>query len=104
MDLEDLQPAGRGGAVLPRLRGLLRALRHLGLRLRRTHHACVYLGKRGALLAPVVRSAAAAQSACLMDPGAEIVDVVDEDDNVVGYAARAEVRARKLLHLSLIHI
>ncbi|HZJ50829.1 MAG TPA: NUDIX domain-containing protein [Actinomycetota bacterium] len=33
-----------------------------------------------------------------MDPGAEIVDVVDEDDNVVGYAARAEVRARKLLH------
>src|SRR5680860_1615608 len=33
-----------------------------------------------------------------MDPGAEVVDVVDEDDRVVGYAARAEVRAKKLLH------
>ena len=34
----------------------------------------------------------------MMDPAAEIVDVVDADDQVVGYAARAEVRARKLLH------
>lgn len=34
----------------------------------------------------------------MIDPAAEIVDVVDEDDHVVGYAARAEVRAKKLLH------
>jgi isopentenyldiphosphate isomerase len=33
-----------------------------------------------------------------MDPGAEIVDVVDEEDHVVGFAPRAEVRASKLLH------
>jgi 8-oxo-dGTP pyrophosphatase MutT (NUDIX family) len=32
------------------------------------------------------------------DPGAEIMDVVDEHDRVVGRAARREIRRRKLLH------
>jgi isopentenyldiphosphate isomerase len=33
-----------------------------------------------------------------MDPGAEIIDVVDRNDRVIGYASRAEVRTKKLLH------
>ena len=33
-----------------------------------------------------------------MDPGNEIVAVVDEDNNVVGSAARREMRARRLPH------
>jgi 8-oxo-dGTP pyrophosphatase MutT (NUDIX family) len=33
-----------------------------------------------------------------IDPGIEILDVVDEQDRVVGRASRREVRARRLLH------
>lgn len=33
-----------------------------------------------------------------MDPGDELVDVVDEDDQIVGVVTRREVRARSLLH------
>ena len=33
-----------------------------------------------------------------MDPGDEIVAIVDEDNNVVGAAARREMRARRLPH------
>ncbi|HEY6708773.1 MAG TPA: NUDIX hydrolase, partial [Actinomycetota bacterium] len=33
-----------------------------------------------------------------MDPGDELLDVVDEQDRVVGQATRREVRARRLLH------
>jgi isopentenyldiphosphate isomerase len=33
-----------------------------------------------------------------IDPGDELLDVVDEDDRVVGQATRREVRARRLLH------
>jgi isopentenyldiphosphate isomerase len=33
-----------------------------------------------------------------IDPGDELLDVVDEQDRVVGQATRREVRARKLLH------
>jgi 8-oxo-dGTP pyrophosphatase MutT (NUDIX family) len=33
-----------------------------------------------------------------MDPGDEILDVVDEHDRVVGRASRREVRGRRLLH------
>jgi 8-oxo-dGTP pyrophosphatase MutT (NUDIX family) len=33
-----------------------------------------------------------------IDPGDEILDVVDEHDRVVGRASRREVRARRLLH------
>ena len=35
-----------------------------------------------------------------MDPGDEIVAIVDEDNNVVGSAARREMRARRLPHRS----
>ena len=33
-----------------------------------------------------------------MDPGDELVDVVDEDDRVIGVVPRRELRARNLLH------
>ncbi len=33
-----------------------------------------------------------------MDPGEELVDVVDEEDRVVGVVARREMRARRLRH------
>ena len=33
-----------------------------------------------------------------IDPGDELLDVVDEQDRVVGQATRREVRARRLLH------
>jgi 8-oxo-dGTP pyrophosphatase MutT (NUDIX family) len=33
-----------------------------------------------------------------IDPGDELLDVVDEQDNVVGQASRREVRRRRLLH------
>ena len=36
------------------------------------------------------------------DPGAELVDVVDEDDRVVGTVTRAEMRARRLRHRTVI--
>lgn len=32
------------------------------------------------------------------DPGDELADLVDENDNVIGRASRREIRARKLLH------
>jgi isopentenyldiphosphate isomerase len=34
----------------------------------------------------------------MIDPGDELVDVVDEDDRVVGTVTRREMRARNLLH------
>lgn len=34
----------------------------------------------------------------VLDPGAELVDVVDEDDDVVATVTRAEMRARRLRH------
>ena len=33
-----------------------------------------------------------------MDPGLELVDVVDENDQVVATVTRREIRARDLLH------
>jgi 8-oxo-dGTP pyrophosphatase MutT (NUDIX family) len=38
------------------------------------------------------------EGADAIDPGDEILDVVDERDRVVGQASRREVRARRLLH------
>jgi hypothetical protein len=40
----------------------------------------------------------ATKGADAIDPGDEILDVVDEHDRVVGRASRREVRARRLLH------
>jgi 8-oxo-dGTP pyrophosphatase MutT (NUDIX family) len=40
----------------------------------------------------------ATKGADAIDPGDEILDVVDELDRVVGQASRREVRARRLLH------
>jgi isopentenyldiphosphate isomerase len=33
-----------------------------------------------------------------IDPGDELLDLVDEHDRVVGHATRREVRRRRLLH------